>query len=314
MTDDGSLRGLKLAIIGCGGAGCKWVNAAYLKGIEEIDTIAVDTDRDNLQKIAARYRILIGKTLTAGRGAGGYLDIGEQAAETARTTLEQYLSGADIVFLCAGLGGGTGTGAAPIIAQIAKSEGALVIGIVSLPFRVERARISKAKEGLERMLKWTDTLIVLDNERMFRKEYPPPHSLDGFFHWTVAFLEIIIEGIVEPVKNYQFEWSGFHEVFSKGGLAVLCIGESLPSNRIDNVIHATLMNPSFEIRDFKDVQGAYILGFGDNITIADFEDIAMGLTADLPNDAIVYRGWRENEDYRGVVRVIYIMTGIPYEN
>ena len=132
-----------------------------------------------LDNVRADKKILVGKTLTRGLGAGGYPETGKKAAELARGTLEEVLKNVDLVFITAGLGGGTGTGVAPVVAEVAKEQGAIVVGMVSSPFRVERARIFKAEEGLEDLRRAADTVIVLDNNRLLN--YVPNLPIDQAF-------------------------------------------------------------------------------------------------------------------------------------
>ena len=141
----------RIVIVGCGGAGNNTVNRLYNIGVEGADTVAINTDKQHLQMIEADTKILVGKSLTNGLGAGGDPSMGERATEMAQGTIKEVLGEADLVFVTAGMGGGTGTGAAPVVSKIAKEQGAIVVGMVSTPFNVERARTVKAEEGLERL-------------------------------------------------------------------------------------------------------------------------------------------------------------------
>ena len=141
----------RIVVVGCGGAGNNTINRLMEIGIQGAETIAINTDKQHLEVIKADKKILIGATLTRGLGAGGYPEIGRKAAEMAKNILEEQLKGADLVFVTAGMGGGTGTGSAPIVAEIAKENGAIVVGVVTYPFKIERARMKKADEGIARM-------------------------------------------------------------------------------------------------------------------------------------------------------------------
>ena len=142
-VDDDFIGQPRIVIVGCGGAGNNTINRLHHMGVSGAETIAINTDKQHLDMIQADKRVLIGKSLTKGLGAGGYPDVGKRAAEMARPTLEVLLENADLCFITAGMGGGTGTGAAPVVAQIAKEQGAIVVGMVSYPFQVER----KSKHG-----------------------------------------------------------------------------------------------------------------------------------------------------------------------
>ena len=169
----------RIVIVGCGGAGNNTVNRLHHLQVTGAETIAVNTDKQHLDMIQADKRILIGKSLTKGLGAGGYPDVGKRAAEMARSTLEGVLENVDLCFVTAGMGGGTGTGAAPVVAQIAKDQGAIVVGMVSYPFQVEKARLLRAEEGLEALSQSADSVIVLDNNRL--KSYVPNLPLGQAF-------------------------------------------------------------------------------------------------------------------------------------
>ncbi len=157
----------KIMVIGAGGAGCNAVNRLAHMGISGAQLVAVNTDKQHLSIIDDNItKILIGKSVTRGLGAGGYPEIGAKAAEVSRQALEEVLAGVDMLFVSAGMGGGTGTGSAPIIAEIAKSQGAIVIAMVTYPFALEKARTIKAEEGIEALRRVADTVVVIDNNRL----------------------------------------------------------------------------------------------------------------------------------------------------
>ncbi|MDD1717437.1 MAG: cell division protein FtsZ, partial [Methanoregulaceae archaeon] len=158
IADDDFCGQPRIVIIGCGGAGNNTVNRINHMGVAGAETIAINTDKQHLDMIQADKRVLIGKSLTRGLGAGGYPDVGKRAAEMARPTLEALLESADLCFITAGMGGGTGTGSAPVVAQIAKEQGAIVVGMVSYPFQVEKARLIRAEEGLESLAAAADSV------------------------------------------------------------------------------------------------------------------------------------------------------------
>jgi len=184
-----------IVIVGCGGAGNNTINRLYNMGVEGAMTIAINTDKQHLDMVQAEKKILIGKSLTRGLGAGGFPEVGRKAAELARGTLEEVLKDADLVFVTAGMGGGTGTGSAPVVAQIAKDQGAIVVGMVSSPFRVERARLIKAEEGIEELRQSADSVIVLDNNRLL--EYVPNLPIEQAFS---VMDQLIAETAMSPVQ------------------------------------------------------------------------------------------------------------------
>ncbi|MHC1599201.1 MAG: cell division protein FtsZ, partial [Candidatus Methanospirareceae archaeon] len=169
-TEEDDLFGVpQLAIVGVGGAGNNSMNRLeYMGGLNGVSRIAVNTDKLHLDSIKCEQKLLIGKSLTRGLGAGGSPDIGRKAAELDRDELRRLLSQKNFVFLTAGMGGGTGTGATPVTADIAKEEGAIVVAMVSYPFEAERIRRKRAAEGIERLREATDTVIVLENDKLIK--------------------------------------------------------------------------------------------------------------------------------------------------
>ena len=160
---------IKIVTVGIGGAGCNIVNRLIKVGVKGTEFVAVNTDAQHFKIIDERIRkILIGKSMTKGLGAGGDPMVGAKAAEVDRALLEGAFNGAQLVFLCSGMGGGTGTGAMPVAAQIAKEQGAIVISMVTYPFDLERVRKVKAEEGIQALRKFSDTVVILDNNRLVK--------------------------------------------------------------------------------------------------------------------------------------------------
>src|SRR3989344_5384855 len=155
-----------IKVIGVGGGGSNMVNWLHKKGVEGAEVIACNTDKQHLDIISSDHKVLIGKELTRGLGCGGFPEKGREAARENMHDLRAYIKDADMVFVAAGMGGGTGTGAAPVVAQLAKEVGSIVIGTVTMPFDIERARVDKAEFGLQQLREVCDTVIVIDNNRL----------------------------------------------------------------------------------------------------------------------------------------------------
>ena len=165
--DDTNVVGhANIKVIGVGGAGNNMVGWLYNKGIKGAEILACNTDTQHLEITDADSKFLIGKEVTRGLGCGGFPTKGAEAAQESMNELKEHLRGSDMVFVCAGMGGGTGTGAAPVVAQVAKDAGAIVIGTVTMPFSIERARVDKAEFGLQQLRQVSDTVIVIDNNRL----------------------------------------------------------------------------------------------------------------------------------------------------
>ena len=309
--DDDFLGNPRIMVIGCGGAGNNTINRLYHMGITGAETIAINTDKQHLDMIQAGKRVLIGKSLTKGLGAGGYPDIGKRAAEMARPTLESLMESADLVFVTAGMGGGTGTGSAPVVAQIAKEQGAIVVGMVSYPFQVEKARLLRAEEGLENLSKNADSVIVLDNNRLL--SYVPNLPIGQAFSVMDQLISETVKGISETITEpslIQLDYADVRAIMSKGGVAVMLVGESKQQNKAESVVHECLSHPLLDI-DYRGATGSLIhITGGNDLTLADAEEIASSLTYELDPHADVIWGARIRNEFEGKVRVMAIMTGV----
>src|SRR3989339_1728682 len=155
-----------IKVIGCGGGGTNATNWLFKKGVQGAEILAINTDKQHLDLVEADRKLLIGRSLTRGLGCGGFPQKGYEAAKEQMSEIKQMMRGSDMVFITAGMGGGTGTGCAPVVAKIVKEEGAIVIGSVTMPFNIERARIEKAEYGLQQLRDICDTVIVIDNNRL----------------------------------------------------------------------------------------------------------------------------------------------------
>ena len=301
----------RIVIIGCGGAGNNTVNRIHHMGVAGAETIAINTDKQHLDMVQADKRVLIGKSLTKGLGAGGYPDVGKRAAEMARPTLEALLESADLCFITAGMGGGTGTGAAPVVAQIAKEQGAIVVGMVSYPFQVEKARLIRAEEGLEALASAADSVIVLDNNRL--KNFVPNLPLGQAFSVMDQLIGETVKGISETITEpslINIDYADVRAIMSKGGVAVMLVGESKQQNKAESVVRECLSNPMLDI-DYRGATGSLIhITGGTDLTLQDAEEVATSLTYELDPHADVIWGARVRNDMEGKIRVLAIMTGV----
>jgi len=301
----------RIIIVGCGGAGNNTINRLHHMGVSGAETIAVNTDHQHLKMIQADKRILVGKSLTKGLGAGGYPEIGKKAAEMSRTTLENALESADLCFITAGMGGGTGTGTAPVVAQIAKEQGAIVVGMVSYPFDVEKARLIRAEDGLEALSKAANSVILLDNNKL--KTFVPNLPLAQSFSVMDQLIGETIKGITETITEpslINIDYADVRAIMSKGGVATMLVGESKQQNKAESVVKECLSNPMLDI-DYRGATGALIhITGGSDLTLIETEEIASSLTHELDPSADVIWGARIRGDMEGKVRVLAIMTGV----
>ena len=301
----------QIVIVGCGGAGNNTINRLYNMGVNGAETIAINTDKQHLDMIQADKKILVGKSLTRGLGAGGFPEIGRKAAELARSTLEEVMKDADLVFVTAGMGGGTGTGTAPVIAEIAKQNDAIVVGMVSSPFRVERARALKAEEGLEQLRAAADTVLVMDNNRLL--DYVPNLPIEQAFSVMDQLISETVKGISETITQtslINLDYADVKTIMGCGGVAVMLVGEAKNQDRGDAVVRAALNHPLLDV-DYRGATGCLVhITGGQDLTLSEAEEIAEALTYELDGRANVIWGARINPEYEGRVRVMAIMTGV----
>jgi cell division protein FtsZ len=301
----------RIVVVGCGGAGNNTVNRLYNMGVDGAETIAINTDKQHLQMIEADTRVLVGKSLTQGLGAGGDPEMGERATEMAQGTIKEVLSGADLVFVTAGMGGGTGTGAAPVVSKIASDEGAIVVGMVSTPFNVERARTVKAEEGLEELRSEADSIIVLDNNRLL--DYVPNLPVGKAFSVMDQLIAETVKGISETITQpslINLDYADMTSIMNQGGVAVMLVGETQDKNKTEEVVKDAMTHPLLDV-DYRGASGGLVhITGGPDLTLKEAEEIAERVTDRLDPSANVIWGSRIREEYKGKVRVMAIMTGV----
>ena len=311
MDDVDGFGDPRIVIIGCGGAGNNTVNRLYNIGVDGAETIAINTDKQHLQMIEADTKILVGKSLTNGLGAGGDPNMGERATEMAQGTIKEVLGDADLVFVTAGMGGGTGTGAAPVISKIAKEQGAIVVGMVSTPFNVERARTVKAEEGLERLREEADSIIVLDNNRLL--DYVPNLPIGKAFSVMDQIIAETVKGISETITQpslINLDYADMTSIMNQGGVAVMLVGETQDKNKTEEVVKDAMNHPLLDV-DYRGASGGLVhITGGPDLTLQEAEGIAQNITNRLEASANVIWGARIQEEYKGKVRVMAIMTGV----
>jgi cell division protein FtsZ len=298
-----------IMVIGCGGGGSNSVTRLYGMGIKGAEIIAVNTDWQALVELTeADKKILIGKTITRGRGAGGDPSLAKRCVDASRRVFEELLHDANLVFITAGLGGGTGTGSAPAIAKIAKDNGAIVVAIVTTPFELERERIYKAEDGLEELRVYADCVIAIDNNRLL--PLVGNKSVEHAFTMIDELIAEIIRGVTETItvpSLINLDFADLKSIIRDGGSATILYGES-SLNDIDGVVEVALNNPLFDI-NCKGARGALVhITSGRNLSLKNAEEIANGITKALAPDADVILGARLDPDLNDKVRVMSIIT------
>lgn len=304
-----------IKVVGCGGMGCNAVTWLFNKGINGATVYGCNTDALHLSVTKADEKLLIGKELTRGLGCGGKPQRGREAAKESVSDLKKAISSADMVFVIAGMGGGSGTGMAPVVAQLAKESGAVVIAVVTMPFESEKARVDKAEFGLQELREVTDTCIVLDNNRLVDIAGQLP--IEQAFAVANELISTMCKGIVETItlpSLINLDYADVSAIMKDGGVAVIGIGESDATDRVTEAVKQALTHPLLDV-DYKGATGALIhVTCGPDLKLEEFDIIGRLVSENLSADAQVIIGARISKDFAGKVRVITIMTGVksPY--
>jgi len=304
-----------IKVIGVGGMGCNAITWLFNKGINGASIYAANTDALHLSVTKADEKILIGKELTRGLGCGGAPQRGREAAKEAIVDIKKMVGGADMVFVVAGMGGGTGTGAAPVISQLAKETGAVVIGVVTMPFESEKARIDKAEFGLQELRDMTDTCIVLDNNRLVDIAGQLP--IEQAFAVANELVSTMVKGIVETItlpSLINLDYADVSSIMKNGGVSVIGIGEADTQDKVMEAVKQALTHPLLDV-DYRGASGALIhVTCGPDLKLEEFDTIGRAVSENLNPEAQVIIGARISKEFTGKVRVITIMTGVssPY--
>ncbi len=308
------VKDAKITVIGAGGMGNNAISRLHDLGIQGADTVSVNTDKQHLLSVKADRKILIGKDVTKGLGAGGYPAVGKQAAEESLNEIKDVLSATDLVFVIAGMGGGTGTGSAPVVSKIAKKSDAIVIGVVTMPFKIEGGRIPKAEEGLVALRKVCDTVIVIENDKLLEVAGEMP--LQQAFAVADEIIVTMIKGITETISTpsiVNLDYADVKSVMNNGGVAVIGVGESSSAARAREAVEEAMSNPLLDV-DYKGATGALIhISGGPDMKLSEIGDIGEFVSKHLDPDASTIWGARIDENLHGKIRVITIITGVQSE-
>ncbi|MFH1787133.1 MAG: cell division protein FtsZ [archaeon] len=302
----------RIRVIGAGGAGNNTLSRLMEVGIKGTEAIAVNTDAQDLLYTRADKKILIGKETTEGLGAGSDPKVGEAAAKETESEIKAALAGSDMVFLTCGLGGGTGTGAIPVIAEIAKKSGALTIAVVTLPFTVEgMMRWENARNGLERLRKVADTVILIPNDKLL--ELVPELPLNAAFKVADEILVNAVKGIAELVTEeglVNLDFADIKAIMKDGGTAMIGLGESDTENRAIDSVEKALLNPLLDV-DINGAKGALInITGGADMSLKDARIVMETISEKLDPAARVIWGARIDKELQNLMRVMLIVTGL----
>ncbi|MGD0056332.1 MAG: cell division protein FtsZ [Methanomassiliicoccales archaeon] len=301
-----------IKIIGCGGGGSNTIDRLVESGIIGADLYAANTDAQHLLVVRAPHKVLLGRRSTRGLGAGSLPQVGEEAAREAEEDIRKILTGADIVFITAGLGGGTGTGSAPFIAQIAKDAGALTVAICTSPFKAEGAiRMENAEWGLERLRNVADTVIVIPNDKLL--ELVPRLSLNAAFKVADEVLMRAIKGITELITKpglVNLDFNDLRTIMKGGGVAMIGLGEGEDDDRIDQAVDQAINSPLIDV-DISGASGALVnVTGGENMTVTEAEKVAEIIQSRVSPNARIIWGAVIDPTLNDKVRVMVVITGV----
>ncbi len=301
-----------IKVVGTGGGGNNTINRIAEVGIVGAETVACNTDAQDLLYTTAEKKILLGKELTSGLGAGSIPKIGEEATRESEHEVKEALAGADMVFITCGLGGGTGTGSAPVIAEISKKLGALTVAIVTMPFSMEgHRRYENAVIGLEKLEQNVDTLIVIPNDKLL--EIAPDLPLHTAFKVADEILTNAVKGIAELVTKaglVNLDFADIRAVMGNGGVALIGVGESDSDNRAAESVEKAINNPLLDV-DIAGANGALInVAGGPDMTLDEARKIVETVSQKLSEDARIIWGAQISEDLSGIIRTMLIVTGV----
>jgi len=304
--------------IGLGGAGCNVITWAKERGITGGKTVAVNTDANHLRITKADKRILIGEKLTRGLGCGGYPEVGEKALNETANDVIKEVSSANVIFMVAGLGGGTGTGSIVALAEALRSKLAgsamprLIVGVVTLPFDVETARMAVAKKGLDRLKSACDTVVVIDNNRLVKVAGNLPfREALGVANTTIGKF---VKGITETITTaslINLDYADLRAIMSGAGIASIGIGDGLGEGRVEQSVEKALNDRLLDIEDVTKARGLLIhVAGGDDLTLFEVNHAAEIMKRSLPPKAKIIWGARIDPELKSGVSVMAVVTGV----
>ncbi len=307
-----------IKVLGVGGAGGNAVNRMIASGLKKVTFVALNTDMQALQRSNAQLRIPIGKELTGGLGAGGMPEMGQKAAEESKDEIKNLLEGTDMVFITAGMGGGTGTGAAPVVAEISKGLGILTVAVVTTPFAFEgRKKLQFANEGIDRLRKNVDTLILIPNQYLLKvSENNTP--IKQAFLMADDVLRQGVQGISELITEpgeINIDFADVRTVMKDKGDAIMGIGIGEGANRALDAARQAINNPLLEDAKIDGAKSVLVnLTAGDGLTLQEFQDVVEMITETCDKDALIISGQAYNPDLGDKVKVTVVATGFERES
>jgi cell division protein FtsZ len=302
----------KIFVVGTGGAGNNTVSRLAEIGVEGAGTLSVNTDAQDLFYSKSDHKLLIGRSTCGGLGAGGMPDIGEESAEESEEQLKEKLEGADMVFVTCGLGGGTGTGSAPVISKLAKKIGALTIAVATMPFSAEGLRRREnAEKGLEKLQSAADTVIVIPNDKLL--EVAPNLPINKAFMVADELLGRAVKGITELITKpglVSLDFADIRSIMIGSGMAMIGMGESDSGDRAIESVHEALNSPLLDL-DISNAKGALInISGSSDLTLHEAEKVVQIVADELDPDANIIWGTQIQEDLENVIRTTIVVAGV----
>ena len=315
IVEDGPQRRTVIKVIGVGGGGGNAVNRMIESGIHDVDFLAANTDSQALNRCLAPVRLPLGRSVTKGLGAGGKPDVGAAAAEEDKDAIKAALEGADMVFVTAGMGGGTGTGAAPIVARVAKEMGALTVAVVTRPFGFEGSRKAKlAQDGIEKLMKAVDAVITIPNDKLL--SLAGPHApINEAFLKADDVLRMGVQGISEIITvegHVNVDFGDVKTVMEGKGMVLMGIGRGTGDARAADAAVAAIHNPLLEEVKVDGAQGILVSVIASpDFSITELHEIMAIITENCHPDAVIKYGYSTNEAFRDELFVTVIAAGFP---
>jgi cell division protein FtsZ len=302
----------EITVIGCGGAGGNTVNRMFEEGIKGATLVAANTDVQHLVEISADTKILLGERKTQGRGAGSRPQVGEEAALESQEEIQDAIATSDMVFVTAGLGGGTGTGSAPIVAEAAQEADALTIAIVTTPFTAEgEVRRTNAEAGLERLRDVADTVIVVPNDRLLDAVGKLP--VRQAFQVSDEVLMRSVKGITELITKpglVNLDFADVKTVMERGGVAMIGLGESDSETKAEDSVKSALRSPLLDV-DISGASSALVnVTGGADMTIEEAEGVVEEIYERIDPEARIIWGTSVDESIDGAMRTMIVVTGV----
>ncbi|MBN1890473.1 MAG: cell division protein FtsZ [Thermoflexales bacterium] len=315
MIEREAFHPTRIVVVGVGGGGGNAVDRMIHVGIPGVDYVACNTDRQALARSEAGAKVQIGPACTHGMGAGGRLEVGQQAAEESRDDIARVLQGSDMVFITSGMGGGTGSGAAPVVAEIARQAGAVTVGVVTMPFTFEGSRRqTNAQTGLERLRAAVDTLIVVPNDRLLRLVNANV-SLDLAFRIADDVLRQGVQGVAELVTRsglINLSFANLRAILGLRGGAFFSVGYGRGPERVDQAVRTALSHPLLDIDTLDAASGVLVhITVGPQTTLSEVTQIVSQVTHSAsPEAEIAFGATIDPQMEPDSVQVIVVMTGV----